>query len=601
MSYKYTVLQDNPLAFFLLDEVRSGEAGTYNNLLTLYSTYQDLKDNGISYAAVSGLPIIDYSGNSMEGYAIETSDVEVLPIIGAGVRGTEINEFSQIELKALGIGTNKNPDSPFAIEIWFSPDYTDLEEYLVIGDANNNIGIFYNNENIIFRCSTDNYVSYKISKNKAMHIVGIFSKDKISLYVNGFLVDEKFITSGFKFTNNTIKINLGPANVGKKFIVDSAAIYNYEIDDAKILKHYIAGYKETKYSQIVYSKEGILFSLNSFSIKPDISYRYPGIKSLDEMVSGDAYYAPEYNRIEFAKTESAESKSFVFEDRIYVSSPENIVSSRISYGQDVENISVEVSVPGENWAVCKNNAPIPYYNKNQNLNSPILDIRITMTTEDSSFDLPSFSGLDIDMYSNKDCYSDNSGARIYSDYDYSLGYYNYPVRIQNQYNGLSMYSGHGFSVDLPIEPKTIEMFFTPRGSSNVLFSSDSALIKWASNGDITKNGISSIYINGVDVTNQTNTSNLLLENVSHHILFTLYAPATSIKFNQSQDGLEYGESNTYSNIAFYKDAFTLAEARNNYKLYCSDTASKVTDPGVTIQESVSGLDSTAYFIRSFGE
>lgn len=601
MSYKYTVLQDHPLSFFLLDEVRSGEAGTYNNLRTLYATYQDLKDNGISYAAVSGLPIIDYSGNSMEGYAIETSNMEVLPIIGAGVRGTEINHVSQIELKALGIGTNKNPDSPFAFEIWFSPDYSDLQEYLVMGDAENEIGIFYKNENIIFKCSSDNYVHHKITKNKAMHVVGIFSKDKISLYVNGFLVDEKFITSGFKFQNSSMRIALGPANLGKKFIVDSAAIYNYEIEDFKILKHYIAGYKETKYSQIVYSKEGILFSLNSLSIRPDVSYRYPGIKSLDQMVAGDAYYNPEYNRIEFAQTDLPEEKSFVFEDRIYVSNPDSIVSSRISYGQDVKNIVVEVSVPGEEWAVCKNNSPLPYYNKNENLNSPIFDIRVTMTTNDSSFDLPYFDGIDIDMYSNKDCYSDNSGSRIYSDYDYSLGYYNYPVRIQNQYNGLSMHNGHGFSVDLSVEPRTVEMFFTPREGANVLFSSDSAEIKWASNGNITKSGITSIYVNGVNVTNQTNVSSFLLDNVSHHVILTLPSSASNIKFNQSQDGLTYGGSNTYSNIAFYANAFTEAEAIKNYKLYCSDNSYKLTDPGITVQESVSGVDDTSYFIRSFDE
>jgi len=601
MSYKYTVLQDHPLSFFLLDEVRSGEAGTYNNLRTLYATYQDLKDNGISYAAVSGLPIIDYSGNSMEGYAIETSDMEVLPIIGAGVRGTEINESSNISLKALGIGTNKNPDSPFAFEIWFSPDHLDTQEYLVMGDSENEIGIFYSNENIIFKCGPDNFVHHKITKNKAMHTVGIFSKDKISLYVNGFLVDEKLTTSSFKFTNSSITIALGPANTGKKFIVDSAAVYNYEIEDFKILKHYIEGYKETKYSQIVYSKEGILFSLNALSIRPDISYRYPGIKSLDEIVSGDAYYNAEYNRIEFAKTDIAEEKSFVFEDRIYVSRPDSIVSSRLSYGQDVENIVVEVSVPGEDWVVCKNNSPIPYYNKNQNLHSPILDIRVTMTTSNSSFDLPYFDGIDIDMYSNKDYHSDNSAAKLYSDYDYSLGYYNYPVRIQNQHNGLSMIDGHGFSVDLPIEPRTIEMFFTPREGANVLFSSDSAEIKWASSGVITKTGISSIYVNGVDVTNQTNVSSFFLDNVSHHVILILSEAALNIKFNQSQDGLVYGGSNTYSNISFYENAFSPSEANFNYKLYCSDNSYTVTDPGITVQESVSGVDDTAYFTRSFDE
>jgi hypothetical protein len=459
MSYKYTVLKDNPVAFFLLDEVRSGEAGVYSNLTTLYPTYQALKDNGVSYAAVSGLPIIDYTGNSMEGYAINTSAMEVLPIIGAGVRGTEINEDAQISLKALGLGMNRNPDGPFAFEIWFSPAKDDNSEYLIMGDAENSIGLFYKNENIIFKCSPTQMVWHKITKNKAMHVVGMFSKDTISLYVDGKIVSESPVADSFKFNNTSLNLSLGPANAGKKFIVDSAAIYAYELEEAKILNHYLSGYKETKYSQIVYSNNGILFSLNSASVRPDISYRYPGIKALEELASGDAYYNSEYSRIEFEETDAVETKTFSFQERLYVSNPEDIVSSRICYGQDVDNIVVEIQIPNQPWVVCKNNSPMPYYNKNQNSGSPILDIRVTMTTQDSSFDLPYFDKLEIDMYSNKDFYADNSGSKIYSAYDYEVGQYNYPVRMQNKYNGLSMYSGHGFSVDLSIQPRTIEMFF----------------------------------------------------------------------------------------------------------------------------------------------
>jgi hypothetical protein len=599
MSYKYTVLNDNPLAFFLLDEVRSGEAGVYSNILTLYSTYQDLKDNGISYAAVSGLPIIDYSGNGMEGYAISTSDMEVLPIIGGGVRGTEINENTEISLKALGIASNKNPDGAFSFEIWFSPDVSDTEEYLIVGDPTNEIGLFYKDENVIFRCSETDSVWHKVANNKAMHIIGVFSKDKMSLYIDGKIVAEKFIGGGFKFTNSSLNLFIGPANAGKKFIVDSAAIYNYEINEAIALRHYNAGYKETKYSQIVYTNEGILFSLNSSSIRPDVSYRYPGIKSLDQIVSGDAYYNPEFDRIEFAKTDTVEAKSFSFEERIYVLGHERIVSSKIMYGQDVSNILVEARIPGEQWVVCNNNSPLPYFNKNDNLCGPILDIRVTMTTDDSSFDLPYFDKLEIDMYSNKDFYADNSGSRIYSDYDYSLGQYNYPVRMQNKYNGLSMLDGHGFSAELSIEPMTIETFFTPRGDSNVLFSSDSSSFGWSESGAITKSGIDKIYVNGVDVTGEANKSTFLLNDISHHILIILDEPANNIKFNQNQSGSEYGSSNTYNNIAFYNKAFTPSEARENYDLYCSDNSVIVLAPGLSISESGSGIDQTAYFVRSF--
>lgn len=599
MSYKYTVLKDNPLSFFLLDEVRSGTAGVYSNLTTQYATYADLRDNGVSYAAISGLPIKDYSGNAMEGYAINASAMEVLPIVGAGVRGTEINENVDLSLKALGIANSKSPDNPFAFEIWFSPDPSDLEEYLIVGDAENKIGIFYKNENVIFKCTEQEQIWYKVTKEKVMHIVAIFCKDKISLYINGSLVSEKFITTGFKFTNALMVPKIGPANVGKRFLVDSAAIYNYEIEDSKILSHYLAGYKETKYSQIVYSKNGILFSLNSVFLKPAVSYRYPGSKSLDTIVSGDAYYNPTYKRIEFAQTELAEQKTFVFEERLYVPNPETIVSSRISYGQDTQNILVEARVPGQQWQVCKNNSTLPYYNKNQDLSGPILDIRVTMTTLDSSFDLPYFDKLEIDLYSNKDFYSDNGGGKIYSDYDYSLGYYNYPVRMQNKYNGLSMTSGHGFSVDLPIQPRTIEMFFTPREGKNILFSSAAVSFSWTNAGTITKSGISAIYINGINRTTSTNVSDFFLSGVSHHVLIVLSAAATAIKLNQNQSGSEYGGSNTYSNLAFYETPFTASEALKNYNLYCSDNSFVVQDPGITFSENATGQDNTAYFTRSF--
>jgi hypothetical protein len=432
-----------------------------------------------------------------------------------------------------------------------------------------------------------------------MHIVGSYSKNTLSLFINGILVAEKDIYGSIKFSNELLSIKIGPANAGKRFIVDSIAIYDYELTESICLKHYKIGHKETKYAQIVYPDNGILFSINSLTVKPSASFRYPGNKALSEMVAGDAYYNTGFNRIEFEKTESAESKSYLYEDRIYIPNPETVVSSRISYGQDVNNITVEVSIPGQPWIACTNNAPVPYFNKNQNFNSPILDFRVTMSTDDSSFDLPYFNMLEIDMYSNKDFYSDNSGAKIYSDYDYSMGYYNYPVRMQNKYNGLSMIDGHGFSVDLPISPKTIELFFTPRGTSNILFSSDSSQLAWSANGVISKNGINAIYVNGIDRTSQTNISTFFLPDVSHHVIIVLSESADNIKFNQNQSGSEYGTSSTYNNIAFYENDFTAEQASNHYRLYCSDNSFSINDTGMTVSESGSGADGTPNFVRSF--
>ena len=90
MSYKYTVLQDKPTSFYLLDEVRSGSVGSYTSLTSTFATYADLRDRGVSYSALSGLPVYDYSGNAYDGYAINASSSELMPLIAGGVRGTKV-------------------------------------------------------------------------------------------------------------------------------------------------------------------------------------------------------------------------------------------------------------------------------------------------------------------------------------------------------------------------------------------------------------------------------------------------------------------------------------------------------------------------------
>lgn len=601
MSYKYTVLRDNPVSFFLLDEVKSGDINSYTALSNIYATYQELKDNGVSYAAISGLPIIDYTGNGMEGYSISSSDFEVMPIIGAGIRGTEINEFTEIQLKANGVATSKRPDNDFAFEIWFKPSPNDLAEYPIMSDREKSIGIFYENENIIFRINDTDYVSAKFEKTQAHHVVGIFSKSTLLLYVDGALAEEKRLTSKVKFINDEISIKLGPANTNKSFIVDSASIYDYRLSDEQIRNHYSVGYKQTNVSQIVYANQGTLFSFNSVTIAPSLSYKFPGIKSLEELVSGDAFYDTSRSRISFEKTQQADAKSFSFVERIYVPNADEIVSSRLTYGQDVNNVLVEISIPGQSWQACKNNFPLPYYNKNENSLSQVFDIRVTMETSDSSKDVPYFDMLEIDMYLDKDFYSDNTNDRAYSEYDYAMGNYNYPPRLQNIYNGITMMDGHGFSVDLSIEPNTLELFFTPDGLSNTLFSSEDSFFSWNEDGEISKSGIALVYVNGIDRSSETNLFEFMLKGISHHVIFVLDSPAIGVKFNQDQSGQHYGYLNTYSNIAFYEEAFTATKIINNYRLYCSDNTVYVQDSSILVSEDVDGLDNSAFYSRSFDD
>ena len=74
-----------------------------------------------------------------------------------------------------------------------------------------------------------------------------------------------------------------------------------------------------------------------------------------------------------------------------------------------------------------------------------------------------------------------------------------------------------------------------------------------------------------------------------------------MRFNESQDGLSYGLSNTYTNIAIYESTFTEDDILANYKTYCSDNTISVSDSAMTVSEDVSGLDSSAFYTRSFDD
>ena len=257
------------------------------------------------------------------------------------------------------------------------------------------------------------------------------------------------------------------------------------------------------------------------------------------------------------------------------------------------------------WQNCQNNFPLPYFNKNDKTTSTLLYLKVTMSSSDTSIDIPRLSNLSIDFFQNKDFYGDNSGEVISSDYDYSLGRYNYTTLSCNEYNGLRMYNGHGFNLSLSQPARTIEMIFAPDDAANsyqanVLFSSPSASYKWSDTGIITKTGVSAIYVNGIDCTSSTNISDFITPGAQFHIIIvTSFDIASGLKFNQNQDGSFYGMANSYNNIALYPAAFDLSKANAHYLLYAG-TSPTITVSGTSLSfaESVTGNDNTAYIVNN---
>ena len=596
MSYKYKILQDKPLAFYMLEEVRSGDASNYNNVLSQFSTYQDLKDNGVSYATLSGMPVWDSSGNEFNGYATDASDHELMPIISGAVRGTEVKPITKLYYPVEGIANKEYSDDEFTIEVWASLPNITTSQIPIVADTLNSIGLFYENGTICF--SVQNQSIYAtIDASEALYIVATFTSNSLNLYIDGKNVASK-VLNDFIFTNESSSFISGEAQ--ETFVIDGLAFYKKALTQAQIISHYNAGNIETPTSQIVYPDNGTLFSMNIKKVRNAYEYSYPKSSPWRNFADENVKISEDQSYIYIEKNENALSKTFTFTDSITVPNYMGLTSSQIYWEGSSYGILVEASIDNVNWVECQNAMPLPFFNKNENQFEDLLYLKVTVFSSDVSKYLPVLKNIKIMFFIDKDFYSDNSGYKIYSDYDYGLPHENHLNLSYCKMDGIKMFNGHGFESDYNENIKTVEMLFTPDGGNNVLISTDSAEYSWDQNGNISSTNIISIHVNNIDVTNDNNISDHFVNSYPHHIVITLEdGSGSNIKFNQNISGTVYGGSNTYSNISLYNEELSEQEIHNHYMLFTDRYSMSVSDIGFNISELDSGIDQTAFHIIEF--
>ena len=398
----------------------------------------------------------------------------------------------------------------------------------------------------------------------------------------------------YKFSNETATFQSGPST--GRFVVDCVGFYRYALSGTQVLAHYTEGTQEVNISQIVAADNGYLFSMNTESMRPKFIYSYPTSKTWSEVATGGISISDDNSYIYIPETDTAAAASFTFIDYFIVPNYLNIDTSQIHWSNDVSGILVEASIDNITWRTCKNGSPLPYINKNDNQFSQIVYLRITLSSADTTKYLPILRSLEIAFYTGKNFYSDNSGYYVSSAYDYALPKFNSKTLSYNKYNGLTMYDGHGFSLNSIPAVSCIEMIYTPQYNENVLFSGAAKKYEWNSAGLITKTGISSIYVNGIDRTAETNVWNFLVVDTPHHIVINLTSSDTSIKFNQNQNDTKSGIGHMYNNVAVYESALSTNTIANHYLLYTGNTVKQINDTSFELAESSSGEDLTPFFI-----
>jgi hypothetical protein len=569
MSYQLKVIKDYPIGFWPLDES-------------------------------SGTTASDISGCGNNATYVGSPAANILPLVSGGISGTKITNTSSITLPIVknyygisttaGMGTKYSSDNDFTVECWIYPSIASSTATPIMSDNSNNIGIYWENGDIVFKVSATDSIRYPVTYSKrVLHIVGVYSVYSISLYVDGRLVANKSLDDGFKFTNTTLSLSIGPTTAsGDSFIVDAPAVYRYSLSNASIQRHYADGNFSAPAIQVVAPDEGILFSCTDASIRAQFQYSYPVNRNWSEFLDSNTYYNESAGYISFYKTDSVQSKTFVLQDSFLIPSRVPLVTSKVEWRNDL-GITVQSSVDGTNWQNCSNGQPLPQYTKDSFSTVGVVHIKITMATADASKYLPRLAYFAVSFYTNKDIYADNYGDVISSSTEYYLGSLNYPLLSRHYDNGIRTKAGAGFNLNTTGSVKSLEMFLTPSDlTANTLLdvastgSYAASKYSWTNGGTITKTNILKIYVNGVDRTSQTNISNVLSANELHHIVLVLTLPCSGIlKFNYSSSG---GPSCLYNNIAIYSKELTASIVAAHYDLYVGRPSASVVDPSIVMTE-----------------
>lgn len=566
MTYQLKVIKDYPIGFWPLDES-------------------------------SGATASDISGCGNNATYVGSPASNILPLVSGGLSGTRITNTAYVNVPVTkdyygatakgGFADKNSSDNDFSLEVWIYPSIESTDVVRLFADTTNNIGLFWDNGHIVFKVSADEWVISPVTySKKTAYIAGKYTGESILLYIDGISVASKSLTN-FKFTNTTLGLQIGPSTTaGDEFTVDAPAVYRYALSDKTIAKHYISGNITSPAIQVAYPDQGVLYSGSDANLKPAFDYSYPVNKPWTDWLDDNTYYDLVDGHIGFYETDTVTSRTFVINDFITIPSGLNLVTSKVEWRNDL-GVTVESSIDGTTYVSCVNGQPIPQYTKDSFHSSGKLYIRITMTTSDASKYLPILSFFCIAFYSNKDIYADNYGDRISSTTEYYLGSLNYPILSRNYTNGIRAKNAAGFNINTLSSIKSVEMFFTPLTlAANTLFyaSTPSATrLAWNGSGVVSKANIDKIYVNNVDVTNQTNISSYLNAEEPHHVVIVFTTPVTgSLQLNYETSG---GPSNLYKNITTYEKELTSGIVETHFELYTGRSVSTLTEPTITLTES----------------
>jgi len=563
MSYSHKILKDHPIGFWQLDDSTA--------------TAIDISGCGNNGVYTGSLP----------------SQTKIMPMVSGGQYSAKITSLSNIQFAIIndyyaqtaggGFGTLDTADNEFTLECWILPKISSTNLTPIFIDSSNDLGIAWQNNNIIFVIGTETLEYTVPETNKSIYVVCKYSVNSASIYLDGNLAISKTITD-VPFENTQVLLKSGPTqNSADEFLIDNPAVYRYSLSEKQIKDHYLSN-QNTLPIQIAYPDNGEIFNIYDNGMRTSFTYNYPKDKSWQYFLTEDLTLGRSEEYIQLSKTDLLQTKEVILKDIISMPSGISMDSSKIQWDGS-SGISVYTSLDGVSYEQCENGYSIPQYNYSNFNQQRFFHLKIVVSSTDSSRYTPKLYSLSVNFYSEQIAYSKNGASYIYKidNLDYSLGKEVYPILSMNKLNGVLVPNNSGFKVDLPYDTNSIEFFYTPSSIlKSLLISSAGTEFSWADSGSISKTNISKIYVNGEDKTAQSNISNVLNSGYLNHIVIVFQAPISGdLVFNYKSTGSKKG---SYQHITLYRDALDQNKAITHYNLYTGRSVYTSTASAMSVTE-----------------
>lgn len=589
MSYKSTILYDYPIAYYPLDEL-------------------------------SGSSALDYSGCENDGTYTGSIELNLLPLAIGCNRATKITSSSYVTYAinndysaaatSSKFATSSSSDNDFTIEFWFYPKITQTGQIPLVADSTEDVGVFYQKGNIIFKLDTESLEYTLPSTNKAYHIVATYSVNSASIHIDGKLVKYKSL-SDFTFTNASVSLKSGPTTSSDYFLINSVAIYRYSLLENQISYHYSEGQSLPAF-QVAEPLDGEIFEIYDDEVSALYKFEYPNSKSWSELVTTGLTHNLTLNCLEITEASPGSASTVVINDFISIPSTATFDSSKIEWDGD-NGVSIEASKDGTSYSPCVNGEQIPGYTLNSFASSGQLHLRITFTSSDTSRYIPKLFNLSVLFYNDQIRYSYNGNSYIstleedagVSDFDITIGKNVHNILSRHNRNGIKTVVDSGFEITTNKSVSSLEFFYTPSAltdsgllSTTATNGYSASAIYWHNSGAMSKTNIAAIYVNGVNKTSETNVSNIFKLNELHHVVIVFSsAVSNDIRFNYSQYG---SVSALYQYITLYTSAITSTQAGNNYEYYTKKQNASISDSStITMTENaVEGYNNDWLVIQS---